>query len=131
MTQTFFRASGLNSCQWTRPAQTTFTFNAKSSYAFASKDLRLPNSVVENLGGRSESLQKMVRDFNSKHDVSVVARMTGTGDRSQTPPTSSRSGRTICQPTFTAPQLPVNPAATATPPVETTLAEFQTKEQIG
>lgn len=79
------------------------------------------------MGNRSESLQKLVREFNEKHDVAVIARMTGTPNRGQTP-ASPRPSRTVCQPTFTAPDLPVNPATTAVPSADMTLAEFQSKE---
>lgn len=101
--------------------------------------LRLPATVTANLAGREECLQKKISQFNSENDVSLISKLhehgragtvQGTSASNRTNPSGSTPprSRTVCQPVFTAPNVPINPQATAVPCSILEASELQAKK---
>lgn len=99
---------------------------------------RLPSTVTANLSGREETLQKKISQFNAENDVSLICKLQehgragtvqGTSASSRTNPGSTPPrSRTVCQPVFTAPNVPINPQATGVPSCILDGSELQAKK---
>ena len=94
---------------------------------------RLPATVVDNLGNRAEKLQNLVKSFNANHSVSLLAslRNTGRSTAAAAAPQQTQTTRAMCQPTFTPPDVPINPSQFGVPSETADLVDFQSKEFFG
>lgn len=102
--------------------------------------VRLPDAVLSGLSINSDSLTAKVKAFNQEHDVDVISRVaqstatpTKTTTSTTTPkpsPTRPLPPRTVCQPTFDSPKIPMNLESTGVPHETLPLEEFETKHEL-
>lgn len=89
-------------------------------------------TVADGVGAKGDALTAMVKKFSEENDMSIVKTIktvtsretAGSGSSSRTGGGSSGGGRTLCEPTFVSPHVPINVNSIATPHRKMSIAEF-------
>ena len=105
-----------------------------SDWCLKPPGIRLPGSLVDSLGARSETLKKMTDAFNDQHRSTL----SNAASQTQIVPAGSPARpnrpdppRTQSRPIFTPPDAPPNVTQTITGKSEMSIVEFQNKyEQL-
>ena len=97
---------------------------------------RLPEAVITSLGDKpADGLQKLLKQFNETHDVSKLQNLrshssspASSAAGGQPQPPQNNSTRTLCEPTFVAPNVPLKMSLQGVPSEVIPLVDFQSKE---